>query len=137
MVLYHFTCMRAAKLIVEQGYLMPKPQPELGMLPVVWLASLRERDSQQMRRLGLTWHTGRLDCENENPPCNPLAARFGVLLEEHHTFIPFSTLMKDHPGGEEFYRSLPGAHAGRWFASLAPVRLYLMDRIPRRKTADV
>ena len=90
-----------------------------------------------MRRLGLDWHLGRPACQDEYPPCQPLAARFEVQLPAE-AVTSFMDLRHEYPNADRFYRSLPGAMPWRWFVSTAPIRLYLLaPKIKGKRAARV
>lgn len=125
MILFHYTCQRAAMNIRLTSVIVPAVQPELAGTPVIWLADIRHRTASLRTRLGLPWHTDRPACANERDPCDPVAARFGVVIDvgSHPHVRPFSAIAADFPDAAAAYRALPGAHPWRWWVATAPVRM--------------
>jgi hypothetical protein len=133
MMLHHFTCHRAAKQIVRTGMLQPRPQAVMGMLPVVWLTDFNQRNPALQARLGMGHHHDRVDCFQQWPPCNPLAARFSVLLDDDGTYVKRLSELDDfYPKAMQIYRRLPGAIPGRWWVSLRPIRVHLSTPAKKR-----
>lgn len=130
MKLSHYTCARNAKLILADGYLKARPQPLFGMKPLLFFTDLVRANPQLLRRVGLTWHTGREGCGAESPPCRPMHCRFALDVDlDEFAITRFTNLRDEYPAAVAVYSALPGAQPWRWYAS--PVSIPLSRRKAR------
>jgi hypothetical protein len=131
MILYHYTCGRNAALINATGRLIPQPQDLHGGDPLLWLTTLPARRRDMTRALALTWHTTRRECGDADPICNPIAAKFAVLVDEPDDVVPLHFFLNRYRQFKPMYETLPGALLHTWWCSYVSLPVYRKPiRIP-------
>lgn len=126
--LQHYTCTIAARAIVTQGVIVPNPQPEMDMLPVVWLADYRieRRDTPTARqRLGLHNTLDHPQCRR--PACDRVSAVIPVHLGAGPKLRHFSDLVRRYPRVAQMYAEMPGTATHRWWFCLVPIHVRNVD----------